>query len=457
MKRMKKFLLWGVILAGGIGGVALASKGSLGGTAKQGNSGPVALDNRPPALAVPVTVTPVQMQTIRRTIFAVGTLYGREEIPIYTKVEGRVKKIHKDVGDNVKPGDLLVELEPRDYELAVMEAEAAFRGELARLKLTELPVGGLDVTKMPMVMKTDAEVKNALRRLENARSAGLAFAGEEMRQRETEYETAQAAYRQAVIDAETMLAGARHRYATLQTAKQRLADTKILVPEAQTPIPKLGAKNPIKLSETQEFVVATRMVKPGEMLRIMPGENNALLSLSMNNPLKLMVQIPERYKPSVQIDQVAQLSIEAYPEEKFFGTVVRISPNIDKLSRTFTAEIWVDNTDKRLSPGNFCRVNLLSDTPTKVKTVPKDSIVSFAGVNKIFVVRDNTSTEVQVKIGTTLVTGEGDSRQSWVEVEGNFKPEDRVVIAGQSQLYDGALIEVKETKKIQIPQGKESK
>lgn len=457
MKRIRKFFLWGVLLAGGIGTIILVSKGSLGGATKKGATGPIALDNRPTPAAVPVTVTAVQMQSIRKSIFAVGTLYGREEIPIYTKVEGRVRRIYKDVGDQVKPGDLLLELEPRDYELAVMEAESAFRSELAKLKLQELPDDGLDVAKMPMVMKTDAEVKNAQRRLETARSAGVAFPAEELRQRETEYETARAAYRQAVIDAETMLAAARYRYAILQTAKQRLADTKIYVPEAQTPIPKLGAKNPIHLSEKPEFVVAHRNVKPGEMLRIMPGENNSLFTLSINNPLKLMVQIPERYKPAIQMDQIAQLNIEAYPEENFFGTVVRISPNVDKLSRTFTAEIWVDNSDRRLSPGNFCRVNLLSDTPSKVKTVPKDSVVSFAGVNKIFVVRENRAAEVQVKIGTTLVIGEGDSRQSWVEVEGNLKAEDQVVIAGQSQLYDSAPITVQQVKKIEIPAAKESK
>jgi hypothetical protein len=92
-----------------------------------------------------------------------------------------------------------------------------------------------------------------------------------------------------------------------------------------------------------------------------------------------------------------------------------------------------------------------------VKTVPKDSVVSFAGVNKIFVVRENRAAEVQVKIGTTLVIGEGDSRQSWVEVEGNLKAEDQVVIAGQSQLYDSAPITVQQVKKIEIPAAKESK
>ena len=58
-------------------------------------------------------------RSVRRTVSAVGSLYGRDEVNITPKVEGRVVKIHRDVGDVVRPGDVLLEIDPTDYQLAV--------------------------------------------------------------------------------------------------------------------------------------------------------------------------------------------------------------------------------------------------------------------------------------------------------------------------------------------------
>src|SRR6266851_2881949 len=64
-------------------------------------------DSRPIALdpsSVVVTTEPVTIRNVERTVEAVGTLYGYEEVVISTKVEGRIKKIHQDVSDRVTPG-----------------------------------------------------------------------------------------------------------------------------------------------------------------------------------------------------------------------------------------------------------------------------------------------------------------------------------------------------------------
>jgi len=62
--------------------------------------------------AVSITVEPVTFRPVQRTIEAVGTLYGYEEVSLCTKVEGRVRKIHHEVSDRVQPGEVLLEIDP---------------------------------------------------------------------------------------------------------------------------------------------------------------------------------------------------------------------------------------------------------------------------------------------------------------------------------------------------------
>ena len=71
--------------------------------------------------AVAVTVAKVELQSIQRTVDVVGSFEGFEELTVTPKVDGRVIRINCDVGDIVRPGDVLLEIDPTDYQLAVEE------------------------------------------------------------------------------------------------------------------------------------------------------------------------------------------------------------------------------------------------------------------------------------------------------------------------------------------------
>ena len=96
---------------------------------------------KPTKALQPVTVTTelVTTRPVQRTVKIVGSLYGQEEIAVSAKIEGRVTRILHDVGDVVRPGDVLVEIDETDYRLSMNETQRALELELARLGLTELP------------------------------------------------------------------------------------------------------------------------------------------------------------------------------------------------------------------------------------------------------------------------------------------------------------------------------
>ncbi|HKM53676.1 MAG TPA: hypothetical protein VJY33_09720, partial [Isosphaeraceae bacterium] len=86
---------------------------------------------------VPVTAAAIERRTVERTVSVVGTLRGWEQVTIGSKRTGRVMKVLHDMGDRVRPGEPLVELDPLDARLAFDQAQSRYLGELVKLGITE--------------------------------------------------------------------------------------------------------------------------------------------------------------------------------------------------------------------------------------------------------------------------------------------------------------------------------
>src|SRR5262249_5245656 len=186
---------------------ALAARKFGGGEGKAESPGLA----QPATDVVVVTVDPVTPRPIRRTVATVGSLWGWEEVPITPKVEGKVARVHKFVGDVVKPGEVLIELDPTDIQLAVTEAERALDLELAKLNLTQPPSADFDIAQLPSIVKADAVEKQAQARAARLRAGGVAVTVEDRQQAETDAIAARATLRQAELEAKATLAAVRHR------------------------------------------------------------------------------------------------------------------------------------------------------------------------------------------------------------------------------------------------------
>lgn len=385
-----------------------------------------------PAAATPaiqpvvVTTAPVSRRSLQRSVHTVGTFQGQEQVIITPKVEGRVARIFHDVGDRVRPGEPLLELDATDYRLAVDEARKALDLELARLGLTQLPTAAFEVEQTPMVVKARHVEENAARKLDRARALRnrQAFSPEELEQLETDYRVSQATHRQTVMEMQATLASARHRQAVLATAEQRLRDTQVLVPTPSVP-PVAG--------QTVSYAVAQRMASEGEMVRM--GMAAGVFKLVIDHPLKLMATVPERYIRDIRMSQVVEVRVEAYPDQVFQAKVSRINPTVDPANRTFQIEAMVPNEDRRLKAGGFAKAAILTHVDPRAQTVPLEAIVSFAGVTKIFIVKDGGARAIPVKTG---VRGRG-----WVEILGDLDADAAVILTGHSQLADGTPVVVK--------------
>ena len=168
-----------------------------------------------------------------------------------------------------------------------------------------------------------------------------------------------------------------------------------------------------------------------------------LYRLTLDRVLKLQVSLPEKELSQLKLGQKASIIVEAYPGRIFIGSVVRIYPTVDPLSRTFLLEIVVINTSRELKPGFFAKVSIEVDKSSDVLTVPEESVVSFAGVNKVFRVEADKVKQVEVKLGQRITVSNGNQIENWVEVSGLLKVGDLIVVSGQNSLAENSSIKIR--------------
>jgi RND family efflux transporter MFP subunit len=391
----------------------------------------------PPPVAV--TIAPATTRAVQRRVRVVGTLAGHEEVTVTPKVEGRVARLLYEVGDVVKPGELLLEIEQIDYELAVTEAERALEMELAKLGLKALPRTASTLDELPSVARARSVEENATRIRDRARKLRLggATAAEEMDRAETELKVARAGREQALIDARATLATARHRQAVLASARQKLVETQVRAPG-------LSAKRQPEAANGIEWVVAQRLVSEGEMVRAFPSM--AVFKLVIDRHLKLLATVPERHAGEVRAGQAVELHVEAYPGETFRGKVARVNPTVERANRTFQVEVCVPNPQRRLRAGSFARAAIVTRSE-RALTVPEEALVRFAGVTKLFVVRAGQARAVPVSAGENagcaMEVREGGRLRRWVEVAAPVPPGTPVVTSGHSALAEGTAVRVR--------------
>ncbi len=382
-----------------------------------------------PAEPVLVTTAPVEVRSIPRTIDATGTLFGEEETTISAKLGGRVVEIKADVGDPVLPGAPLAQIDETDYRLALAERRTAVLATLARIGLTDLPPQDFDPSEVPTVVRARAEAANAEARFQRGRTLyeedPPLISEEDFADLRTAWEVSISGAEVELLTVRAVVAEARTLAAQAAVAAQRLADTLIRAPGvADEPggTPGNGVATPPR------YRVAERLVSLGEYVT----EGRPTFRLVAGDLIKFRADVPERFVGQVQVDQAAEVRVEAY-DDPVQGRIARVSPRIDPLSRTFQVEIHVPNADGRLKPGAYARGRITTHADEGAVMVPDAAIVTFAGVHKVFSVRDGKAVEHRVRTG--------DRQDGLVEIVGGLSAPE-VVVSGAAALADGAPVRV---------------
>ena len=409
---------------------------------------------------VPVTIANLEHRSVERTVEVIGTLRGWEQVTVGSKRTGRVVKVHHDIGDRVKPGEPLVELDPVDARLGVQQAESRYLGELVKLGITrrqaeeivakygiseELLIGQVAddaIAKVPAVVQKRVARERAQQHLTRQRALTQRGAGtaQELEDADTDWRTADANYDDAVQSARTVIANAIASKVSLSQAGQTLLDMTI-----RAPTPKLIPPS-LKRTSVLSYGLTKRQVSEGQMIK----EGEAIAELVIEDPIRMWSQVPEQYAEDVELGQSVRLTTRAHPGVAIEGKIARINPSVETASRTFQVETLVPNERGLLRPGGFAKASIIVDAESRAAVVPTESIVRFAGVTKLFIVENGKARSIN-----DIQTGaEG---RGWVEVTSTQLPATaQIVTTGQTQLAEGTPVVVREPEPTALPKSGET-
>jgi RND family efflux transporter MFP subunit len=346
-----------------------------------------ASDSRALAAAAQSTRTAVPGVQVFRPVSApeaglvlAGTTQAIQDAIIYARTSGYLRKRHVDIGDRVRPGQLLAEIESPEVDQQLNQSRANL---LQSEKNLELQKAGLELarTTMDRYKAADAEKAVAIEAVDQSVGA---------------FRTAQAAVAAAEANVQSYQANVRQ-------LEQLTSFQRVLAPFGGTVIQRnvdVGALITAG-SPTDNTAVAPTSVT---------GAANGLFEVAQVDKLRVFVNVPQAFAPNVRAGIPVQLTVRGHLDEPVAASVTRTSSALDPGTRTLLTQIDIANPSGRLVPGMFVYVTfnvaasgtrwrvpataVIFDTQgTRVATIGPGNVIHF---QKVTLGRDfGTSIDIQ--------------------------------------------------------------
>lgn len=322
-----------------------------------------------------IAIAPVTVGPSHPVLTLAGKVsYGEDR---YSKVSsalvGRVQKIHGQLGDFVKAGDLLVTIESPEIASAYSE----FIKEHSDLSYAQRAYG---------LAKDLYEIK--------------AIPQKDLKQAENDYVKARAEFRRA-----------RERLLALQVSKDEL----------EKPITQQKITSTYQIRSPIAGTIVDRAVTPGQSVSGDP--NQVLFIVADLSKVQVIADVYEKDLGLVAIKQEATVNVEAYPEMTFPAVISAIGDLVDPTTRTIKLRAVVNNADHKLKPGMFARLNVKLSKEAPYPLIPQDAVLEIDGNMYVYVADSHNRYEKrQVKIGFPA--------EGHVSVFQGLTPGEQIVVKG---------------------------
>ncbi len=357
-----------------------------------GNSGPRAAAPAGRGFApVAVEVAQVSRATLRDAIQFTGSLDSPSRVEVATKVSARLERILVQVGEAVRRGQILAELEDEEYRQALEQARA--EEAVARANLEAADIG----------------VQAAERELERVRSLQDKQIASDM-----ELDTSRTRLAQARVQVSVAASQLRQKQVAVEAAELRLSHTRLA-----------ASWDP----DGRPRVVGERLAEPGTLLQA----GSPVLSLLELDPLEARLRVAESIYPRLRPGLGAAVSAAVFPGRRFAGTLSAVAPFLDRSTGQADAWVRIRNADGALKPGMAVQVELEFGRRENVPAVPAAALVSRGEVLGVFEVLVEASTVRFVPVRT------GAAESGLVEI---LEPalKGPVVVLGHHLLQDGSAV-----------------
>lgn len=346
-----------------------------------------------------------------------------QEIMVLPKVPGKVEKINFDLGDRVKKGQVLFEMDKTDALLQLNQASAAV--EMAELNLKIMSGTAYEqqiIQLKSAVASAEINYNDAKTNLEIIKT--LYEAGVESKfnydRAMSQVELAKQQYETAKANLE--LIEQKSHAESVETAQAQLNQAKAAYDIAKNAVENMIVKSPIS------GIVSAMNVKVGEYVStaapsfIIIDDSSYIIEVDVNEDVIGKIHIGDKVK----------VSIGSISDGIMSGTITAAAPSADKAKQTFLVKITLDNTPSTIKGGMFAQVQFVIDKAENCILVPLASVIEEEGKKYVFIVNDDKAIKREV------VTGIFNDKE--IQIIDGLNEGERVVAKGQDFLKDGSTI-----------------
>ncbi|MDX3987310.1 MAG: MdtA/MuxA family multidrug efflux RND transporter periplasmic adaptor subunit [Achromobacter sp.] len=372
-----------LLVVAGIAWLVLRPSAKQGGPA--GARGPGG--GRPPAAAmanlpVPVRIATATKQDIDIYLKSLGTVTAYNTVTVRSRVSGELVDVKFQEGQQVKAGDVLAQVDPRAFQVALDQARGTQMQNLAQLENARR-----DLQRYQALFKQDSIAKQQV---------------------------------------DTQAALVRQYEGTVKSDQANVDNAKLQLDYARITAPISGR-------------LGLRQVDRGNL--VSSSDTNGLVVITQTQPISVVFTLPETQLPEVRGEIAAgrTLAVDAYDRADTrriaTGVLETLDNQIDVTTGTLKLKARFENADDALFPNQFVNVRLHVLTRKDVTAVPTAAIQQGSAGAFVFLVQpDNTIAVRQVKLGAI--------NNGMVAVNEGLQPGDRVVTEGTDRLRAGAKVEI---------------
>ncbi len=318
-----------------------------------------------------------------------ATLLPLQETTLYARTGGFVKRWLVDLGDSVKEGQLLAEIETPELDREIDQANAA--------------------SAQAQAVVAQTKSKLALARTTSDRFKTLAVSGlasqQDLEEKAANVTAEEANVRAAEASVNSAFANAR-----------RLGELKTFA----------------KVVAPFDGTITARNVEIGALITAGGTTGQALFKVATTTTVRLFVQVPQLYATSIAVGLDVKVTLRDEPKKAFLGKVTRTTKALDMATHTLKTEVQIVNTDGALLPGMYVQAKVPAKVVAAPLMVPATALMIDASGPKIAKIVDGTVHWVTVDVGADL----GDK----VALVGGVGEGDDVVTVPSDQLLEGMKV-----------------
>lgn len=331
--------------------------------------------NRP----IPVVAEAARKADVSVYLSGLGTIVPLKTVTVRSRVEGELMAVHFTEGQMVKAGDLLAEIDPRPFQVQLMQAE----GQLGRDQAL-LANARIDLDRYQTLFTQDSIAKQQV---------------------------------------DTQAALVRQYEGALKTDQSAIANARLQLDYARINAPISGR-------------LGLRQVDPGNVVRA--SDANGIVVITQLQPIAALFTIPQDQIGLVMKNKSPKLEVEAWGRDNqkriAAGTLITVDNQIDVTTGTVKLKAEFPNPDGALFPNQFVNIRMRVDTLKDQTVVPLAAAQRGAQGMFVYVVKDDSTVTVrQVKVGP--------ADGPVVAIESGVQPGERVVTDGVDRLREGAKVE----------------